>query len=116
MQNDRKGIINAITSPLGFFALALLITEGFIGIILGMSKNSILNLLGISIGAFLFLFTVFLVWLLVWSRPANLTLEGKHHLEIARMKNSVQFNREPKNITEENIKNIFKNYLDKNYD
>ena len=112
MNQDRKNIINVITSPLGFFALALMIVEGFLGIILIFSKEQDLkfNFWGMIIGALLFIIVVVLVWIMVWGRPGNLTLEGKHHLEIEKekMKNAT-YNETPRNTTSEDIK--IKKYL-----
>ncbi len=89
---DNKGratLVSIITTPLGFFALSLLIVEGFIGIILiGSSVSGTDNALsggqkfgGMLIGAGLFLLVVGVVTILVWNKPENLTFGEKSHLE-----------------------------------
>lgn len=73
-------LIQAITSPLGFFALCLLIVEGFLSITLIFSNlTSKDKFIGMIIGAVLFLFVLCIVGLLVWKKPENLTFgEGGH--------------------------------------
>src|SRR3989344_5850575 len=84
MDADRKNIISAINTPLGFFALSLLIVEGFLGIVLIFSQSLEKPYFwGMLIGAFLFLLVVSLVWLLVWNKPTHLTLEGKDYRALA---------------------------------
>lgn len=91
-QNERKNIISVITNPLGFFALSLLIVEGFLGIVLIFSK-SLENpyFWGMVIGAILFFLVVIGAWLLVWFKPRNLTFGGRDYIE------------RDKNITAQNI-------------
>lgn len=115
MNNERKNIVSVITSPLGFFALSLLITEGFLGIVLILSKepSTSFKFWGMLIGAFLFLVVVILVWVIVWKKPAHLTLEGRHHLEILQKMNSISLNKDLENL-EKNAN--FKKYIEKIYD
>lgn len=90
MQNEsRSNIIQAINTPLGFFALSLLIVEGFLAISLIFTKEpkkDDFNFWGMIIGAGLFFIVVLLVWILVWKKPKHLTLEGKHYSEIEKEK------------------------------
>lgn len=115
MEESRRGIIGVITSPLGFFALSLLIVEGFITIVLVFSSKSLSNAFywtGMIVGAFLFLVVCVLVWILVWKRPANLTLEGKHHYDLARQQH-IDYVENPESLTDftaEDYKKLYKKY------
>ena len=82
--NDSSGrsrLILAINSPLGFFVLALLIVESFLGIVLTYAdidkefKNTF-----IWIGCGLFVLVTIIVSLLVWFKPENLTFDKDAHL------------------------------------
>lgn len=86
-QNEsRAGIIQAITSPLGFFALSLLIVEGFLTIALVFSDlDAPSKYIGMLIGAGLFVLVVIGVLLLVWFKPTNLTFGEKSHLHLIEM-------------------------------
>jgi hypothetical protein len=70
-----------ITSPLGFFALALLIVEGFLGISMFADIGSDAKFWGMCIGAALFVFVVLGVMVLVWCKPTHLTFSEKSHLQ-----------------------------------
>lgn len=81
-KNKKTNIINAITSPLGFFVLALLIVETFLGIttsIIGFDVEKKYYLILIGVG--LFILVIFIVLMLVWFRPINLTFGEKGHLQ-----------------------------------
>lgn len=88
MSPDNKGrasLVSVITTPLGFFALSLLIVEGFLGIILvGSNLAAYQKFVGMLIGAGLFVLIVVLVTILVWRRPQNLTFSELSHLEHER--------------------------------
>ena len=88
MTPDNKGrtsLVSVITTPLGFFALALLIVEGFLGIILiGSNLEPVQKFVGLIIGAALFFVVVLIVTILVWAKPQNLTFGEKGHLEQQR--------------------------------
>lgn len=87
MSDERSNIIHAINSPLGFFALSLLIVEGFLAIALIFPKEPkdlIFNLIGLIGGAVLFILVVILVWVIVWKKPHHLTLEGRHYFELGK--------------------------------
>jgi len=87
MGNERSNIIHAINSPLGFFALSLLIVEDFLAIALIFSKEPkdlLFNLIGLIGGAVLFILVVILVWLIVWKKSHHLTLEWRHHFELEK--------------------------------
>lgn len=83
---DRSSIITVITTPLGFFALSLLIVEGFLGITLGFTKveNQWFYFVGMVIGAGLFILVVGLVFYLVLKKPRNLILSGKEYLDFKK--------------------------------
>jgi len=80
--NERYNLVKAITSPLGFFALSLLIVEGFLTIVLVFSDlESDKKFLGMLIGAGLFCLVVIGVLVMVWYKPKNLTFGEKSHIE-----------------------------------
>lgn len=102
--DNRASIIGVITSPLGFFALSLLIVEGFLGIVLSISDlGSGQKFWGMIIGAVLFVFVVLLVFILVWKKPTNLTF-GEHSHLIARFGTSD--NPEPRSKIVEDVPTI----------
>lgn len=84
--NGRASIISVITTPLGFFALSLLIVESFLATVLVLSNNlpNPAKELGIWVAAVAFFVVIGLVTLLVWCKPLNLTLQGKEWNERAK--------------------------------
>jgi hypothetical protein len=81
-QKGRASLVSVITTPLGFFALSLLIVEGFLGIILvGSDLEKWQKFTGLLIGAVLFILIVVLVTVLVWKKPQHLTFSERSHLE-----------------------------------
>ncbi len=87
IKEKRSDIIHAITSPLGFFALSLLIVEGFLTITLIFSNlDPRSKLWGMIIGAGLFFLVVIVVFVLVWFKPENLTFGENSHLKRLEMK------------------------------
>jgi len=79
-QNPPK-IIDAITTPLGFFVLSLLIVETFLGSAFfssGIEPKQ--KITCIWLGVSLFVFVVIIVTLLVWHKADNLTFDNKSHL------------------------------------
>jgi hypothetical protein len=79
--SGRYQLLEAITAPLSFFVLALLIVEAFLGtVFLGGRLGSEDQRLTVIFGVGMFVFVVFLVFLLVWHRPAHLTYDKDAHL------------------------------------
>lgn len=77
----RCKIIEAITAPLGFFVLALLIAEAFLAsVLLGGNLEKQDQLSCIWVGVALFVFVTVAVWILVWFKPENLTFDKDAHL------------------------------------
>lgn len=74
-------MIEAITTPLGFFVLSLLIVETFLGSAFFSSgidaKDKITC---IWLGVSLFVFIVLVVAVLVWFKADHLTFDNKSHL------------------------------------
>lgn len=80
-QNAWCKIIEAITAPLGFFVLALLIIESFLSIVLlGGNLQEENKMIGIYIGISLFIVVIIVVFILVWFKPKNLTFDKESHL------------------------------------
>lgn len=79
-------MVSVVTAPLGFFALSLLIVEGFLTIVMIFSNISPgAKIAGMIIGATLFFLVVLGVWILVLQKPTNLTFGEQSHLEHERM-------------------------------
>ena len=76
MRQNRSGwarIIEAIDKPLGFYVLALLIVEGFLGLVLILSElESQAKERGMWAGVGLFVLVIFLVTICVWKKPTHL--------------------------------------------
>ena len=73
---EYKGILGQVTSPLIFFALALLVIEGIIGITVVKSKlDAIQQFYMILVMAFLFLSVVGLVAWITVKYPLNLMMD-----------------------------------------
>ncbi len=73
---EYKGILGQVTSPLIFFALALLVIEGIIGITVVKSKlDAIQQFYMILVMAFLFLAVVGLVAWITVKYPLNLMMD-----------------------------------------
>ncbi len=82
--SSRDSIIKVITSPLGFFALSLLILEGFLAIVVVGSRTPlppyIINL-GMWMATLSFAGIVSIVSLMVWKIPKNLTFKSEDWVE-----------------------------------
>ena len=77
----KKTIISAINAPLGFYALALLIAEASLSVVLvGSDLDRQSKFIGMLIIAGLFLIIVIIVSALVAFRPQNLSFGAKDHL------------------------------------
>lgn len=78
-------VIQAITAPLGFFVLSLLIVETFLGtVVVGGTLDKGERMLAIWLGVSMFVFVVSAVWILTWSKPQNLTFDKDAHLNLGR--------------------------------
>jgi len=75
-------IIEAITAPLGFFVLALLIVEAFLATVLvGGNLDNADQTTGMWLGVGLFVLVTVAVFILVWCKPENLTFDKEAHLK-----------------------------------
>ena len=75
-------LVEAVTAPLGFFVLALLIVESFLAAALirgGLNASNQLTVLWMGVG--LFIVVIVTVAILVWKKPENLTFDKQAHLE-----------------------------------
>jgi hypothetical protein len=80
-QSSWAKIIEAVCSPLGFYALALLIVEGFLALVLTFANLSdTAREYGMWAGISLFLLVFIVVSLLSWFKPQNLTFAEHGHL------------------------------------
>lgn len=74
-------IIDAITAPLGFFVLALLIVETFLATVLvGGNLDRGDQVMGMWLGVGLFVLVNIIVFVLVWYKAENLTFDKEAHL------------------------------------
>lgn len=81
MSDPKATIIEAITAPLGFFVLALLIVEAFLATVLvGAELDNANKILGMWLGVSLFILVIVAVFILVWFKPENLTFDKSAHL------------------------------------
>ncbi|MFH0891300.1 MAG: hypothetical protein V1867_00805 [Candidatus Falkowbacteria bacterium] len=88
-EESRSDIISAITSPLGFFVLALLIVEAFIAIVLVFSDLALdKKYYGMCLGVGIFVLLIIIVFLLVWFKPRHLMFGEKSHLDALKHQNS----------------------------
>lgn len=77
----RVTIIEAVTAPLGFFVLALLIIESFLAIVLVRSElEPEQRMTGVWIGVGLFIYLTAVVAILVWFKPTHVTYDKTAHL------------------------------------
>lgn len=84
-QRTRDKVVEAITAPLGFYVLALLIVETFLGAaFLGGNFDTEGQFTVVYIGAGLFVFVVLVVTTLVCFKPENLTFDKEAHLELSK--------------------------------
>lgn len=82
MNEPRASIVSVITTPLGFFALALLIVEGFLSIVMIFSDiDAEEKFLGMCIGAGLFALVVLMVFALAIFWPERLTFNAQTHFD-----------------------------------
>ncbi|MCX8819278.1 hypothetical protein [Vibrio parahaemolyticus] len=80
-KQNRSQVLEAITAPLGFFVLALLIVEAFLATILvGTTLENEHKVTGMYLGVVLFIFVTLIVALLVWFKPDHLTFDKEAHL------------------------------------
>jgi hypothetical protein len=93
MNEEKSSTIQSVNSPLGFFSLALLTVEGFLGIVLIFAKDphsANLSTYGMWIGAGLFVIVVSIVAVLTWYKPDALGLSGKDIHDIKTHENELQ--------------------------
>lgn len=77
----RRSLIEVIDRPLGFYVLALLIVETFIGVVAaaGRSSESVLQW-GLALGVGMFIYITITVSVIVWKKPHVLTFDRDAHL------------------------------------
>ena len=77
----RAKLVEAITTPLGFYVLALLIVESFLATILVLAElPTSEKMTGMWVGVAMFVIVVAVVTVFVWSKPDNLTFDKEAHL------------------------------------
>lgn len=85
--DNRDSVVKVITSPLGFFALSLLILEGFLAIIIIGSGNNLppeTKRLGMWMATSSFGSIVTIVSIMVIFFPKNLTFKSEDWMEQAK--------------------------------
>ena len=98
MNEEKSATIQSVNNPLGFFALALLTVEGFLGIVLIFARDPHpvdLSSWGMWIGAGLFLIVVVIVAILTWFKPDALGLSGKDYSDLKRQESDLQAKQVP---------------------
>lgn len=81
VQRNVYKLIEAVTAPLGFFVLALLIVESFLtAAFLGGELDPKTQFIVLILGVIMFVFVVLIVAILVWRKPENLTFDKQAHL------------------------------------
>ena len=68
-------VVGVVGSPLQFFALALLVVDGMIGLISAFGLEGEHRFYGILVTAGLFLVVVAVVGIITYTRPANLQVQ-----------------------------------------
>ncbi len=82
----RTEVIRGIRSPLGFFALSLLIVEAFLlGAGLFYDLSATMRIVALTVGVLLFLVVFGAVCLLVIKYPRNLVFSEGSHVQFAAM-------------------------------
>ena len=77
----RAKLVEAITAPLGFFVLALLIVESFLATVLVLAElPTSEKMTGMWAGIVLFILVILIVAVFVWQKPDNLTFDKEAHL------------------------------------
>lgn len=80
-ETKRVGLIEAITAPLGFFVLALLIVESFLAtVLIGANLPEAEKITGMWAGIGMFVLVIVAVFILDWFKPSNLTYDKQAHL------------------------------------
>ena len=79
----RKSLLEVIDRPLGFYVLALLIVETFLGFTVNLWAVES-RALGIYLGVGMFVYITLTVTVLVWNRPHVLMFGQEAHLKDRR--------------------------------
>ena len=75
-------LVEVTRAPLGFFVLALLIVETFLGaVLLGSDLHAENKVTMVYMGVGMFVLVVSVVTVLVWMKPENLTFDKQAHLD-----------------------------------
>lgn len=82
----RGKLVEAVSAPLGFYVLSLLIVEAFLASVLlgpsGLAATDKVTLAYVGVGLFVLVFVA--VSVLVWFKATNLTFGAKEHLQATR--------------------------------
>lgn len=79
--HNRRSLVEVIDRPLGFYVLALLIVESFIGAVaaVGRSSEAVLQW-GLGLGVGMFVYITITVTVIVWNKAHVLTFDRDAHL------------------------------------
>lgn len=84
--DPRAGLVESITSPIGFFVLALLIVEAFLATVLvGANLPETEKMTAVWAGVAMFILVVVMVFALVWFKPDNFMFTNQEHIERLRL-------------------------------
>lgn len=107
-QESRVDIVNAVKTPLGFFALVILIVEAIVGIVAGTSSGDLRTYLAIGM-LVAFLLVIVIVAVLAFFRPLSLYgLQAQSGEQLASATNSIAQELLP--VTERALKNAEQQY------
>jgi hypothetical protein len=98
--DSREKILAAITSPLGFYVLALLVVESFIGVV-ALKTDPKCDVISTALnwGAGLFILVLVIVTVLVWFKAKELVYDAPSHIKSIETPAPIDGQRKPKQKT-----------------
>lgn len=104
MSANRADILAKANTPIAFYVLALLVVEGFIGLVVGVADFSpARKFTCLLIGVGLFLLTVVVVTIFAWQKPHILLYGEKSHLRERMGTPPPEFGTDEKSVSEEEV-------------
>lgn len=105
--SKRASVIEKVNSPIGFYVLALLIVESFIGTMIGVADfSSYIQFCCFLIGVVLFLLTIGIVTAIVWCKPHVLVYGERSHFGERMGTPPPEFGTNEKSVSEEEMEEL----------